>query len=244
MTGGEPRVGTAGHEQPWAELLTEDDRARLAKTRFGRRVGFGRIPALLLVDVQNYMVGPPNLGDDTGYPFACGDTAREAVSRLAPLVAAARSAAVPVFYARHELRRDDRDLGVSRLRRDLLNLDGWCIEGTTGAEFVPSVAPLPDDRVVVKKKWSAFFGTPLLSALVDLGIDTVVVAGGATSSSVRATVVDSTSFNFRTLLVSDCVFDRFRVSHLTALFDMDRQYADVVPRDDVLTHFARLEASP
>jgi hypothetical protein len=40
------------------------------------------------------------------------------------------------------------------------------------------------------------------------------------------------------------VFDRFRFSHLTALFDMDRQYADVVPRDDVLTHFARLEASP
>ena len=71
--------------------------------------------------------------------------------------------------------------------------------------------------MVVKQKPSAFFGSDVLSTLISLRIDTVIVVGGDTSDSVRATVVDSTSFNFRTMVVSDCLFDRFRLSPRSAL---------------------------
>ena len=60
----------------------------------------------------------------------------------------------------------------------------------------------------VKKKPSGFFGTPLLSYLVDRRIDTVIVCGGATSNCIRATVFDSSSYNFRTIVPADAVFDR------------------------------------
>jgi nicotinamidase-related amidase len=88
--------------------------------------------------------------------------------------------------------------------------------------------------VFVKKKPSGFHGTPLLGLLVDRRIDTVIVMGGATSNCIRATVFDASSYNFRTIVPEEAVFDRIPVSHAISLFDMDRQFADVVSVDAVL----------
>jgi len=225
--------------QPWHDLLSDEDRARLERARFGRRVGFGASPAVIAIDVQNYMVGPAS-GPTDEYPSGCGEAAHRAVARLAPLLAAARESGAPVVYTRFELARDGSDIGVYGRKRDLLSIDGWCLAGSPGAEIVPEVAPLPGDLVLVKKKPSAFFGTPLLSLLVDRGIDTLVVAGGATSNCVRATAVDAASYNLRTIVVADCVFDRFDLSHRVALFDLDRQFADVVESEAAIAELRRI----
>jgi maleamate amidohydrolase len=97
--------------------------------------------------------------------------------------------------------------------------------------------------VIIKKKPSAFFGTPLLSYLVERQIDTVVIVGGATSNCVRATVFDASSFNLRTIVPHDAVFDRLPVSHAISLFDMDRQFADVVSTQEVIERFG-IQAEP
>ena len=91
--------------------------------------------------------------------------------------------------------------------------------------------------VFVKKKPSGFFGTPLLAYLVDRQIDTVIIVGGATSNCIRATVFDASSYNFRTIVPADAVFDRIPVSHAISLFDMDRQFADVLDAAAVLEYF-------
>jgi maleamate amidohydrolase len=223
----------------WADLLSEQDRAVVELARFGRRIGLGVRPAVLVIDAQNYMVGPP-LGSSHEYPSACGEPAVTAIARLAPLLGAARLAGVPVVYTRFEVRRDGGDIGVYGRKRDLLETEGWCLEGSEGAEIVAGLAPEPEDLVFVKKKPSAFFGTPLLGLLIDRGVDTIVVTGGSTSNCVRATAVDASSYNFRTAVVSDCVFDRIDLSHRVALFDLDRQYADVVDSEAVTNHFADL----
>jgi len=57
---------------------------------------------------------------------------------------------------------------------------------------------------------------------------------------VRATVFDASSYNFRTVVVQEAVFDRIPVSHAISLFDMDRQFADVVPADEVVAHLGTL----
>lgn len=217
----------------WQDLLDDSDREALARGRFGRRVGMGTHPAVLVIDVQNYMVGPPP-GSTHDYPSACGEPAVAALTRLAPLLDAARMAGAPVVYTRFELRRDRSDVGVYGRKRDFLDTEGWCLEGSEGAQIAVAVSPEPSDLVLVKKKPSAFHGTPLLGMLVDRDVDTVVVTGGSTSNCVRATAVDSASYNFRTIVVSDCVFDRIQVSHRIALFDLDRQYADVTDSAEVI----------
>jgi nicotinamidase-related amidase len=67
-----------------------------------------------------------------------------------------------------------------------------------------------------------------------------VVVGGATSNCVRATVFDASSFNFRTIVPADAVFDRQPISHAISLFDMDRQFADVTTSDAVIDVFKNL----
>jgi len=223
----------------WTDLLSAEDRATMERARFGRRIGLGEHPAVLVIDVQTYMVGRPGSALDA-YPSAC-PSARAALAPLARLLAAARAAGAPVIYTVFTLRRDGGDIGVYGRKRDLLTIDGWCLEGTPGAAIVPEVAPQPGDIVLPKKKPSAFFGTPLLSLLIDRGVDTILVTGGSTSNCVRATVVDSASYNFRTAVAADCVFDRFAISHRVALFDMDRQYADVLESATAVSHLEGLK---
>src|SRR5579859_6072316 len=225
-------MGPAG---AWEELLDEADRETLARGRFGRRIGMGQRTAVLVIDVQNYMIGPPS-GSHHEYPSACGEAAHSALKHLPTLLHAAREFGAPVVYTRFELRRDGSDIGVYGRKRDFLDTEGWCLEGSEGAQIPDSVAPEPGDFVLVKKKPSAFHGTPLLGTLIDRSIDTVVVTGGSTSNCVRATAVDSASYNFRTVVVEDCVFDRIQISHRVALFDLDRQYADVMGSTEVIAH--------
>ena len=101
------------------------------------------------------------------------------------------------------------------------------------------LAPCSGDHVFMKKKPSAFFGTPLISYLNDRGIDTLIITGGSTSNCVRATVFDSSSYNYHTIVAEDGVFDRIEISHKVSLFDMDRQWADVMPTEDILAELAR-----
>ena len=217
----------------WLDLLSDADRARFSSARFGRSSGLGENPAVLVIDVQNYMVGP--IGDELyAYPSSCGETGRQAVATTAPLLAKARLMGMPVFYTRFELARDGSDMGTYRLKRDLVDSEGWALEDSFGAQIADALAPQSGDIVFVKKKPSAFVGTPLTGYLIDRHIDGVIVVGGSTSNCVRATAVDAMSLNLRVTIPADCVFDRFDISHRTALFDLDRQYADVRWTDDVI----------
>jgi maleamate amidohydrolase len=223
-------------EIPWNRFLSDADRAVIAKARFGRRMGFGERLAIVAIDCQRYMVGEPDA--DATWPSSCGAIGRAAVAEIARLVTAARAARIPTFFTRFELARDGSDIGVYGRKRDLLESEHWCLAGSVGAELVPDLVPGPGDVVFVKKKPSGFHGTPLLGLLVDRGIDTVIVVGGATSNCIRATVFDASSYNFRTIVPAECVFDRIPISHAISLFDMDRQFADVIPLTEVLAAIA------
>src|SRR5262249_51220850 len=110
--------------------------------------------------------------------------------------------------------------------------------GTHGAEIVPDLAPLPTEIVIDKKKWSAFYGTPLLSLLIDRRIDTLIIVGGSTSNCVRAAAVDSNQYNFFTIVPEEAVYDRLPIAHSLSLFDINRSYGDVVPVEEVLGYLA------
>jgi nicotinamidase-related amidase len=219
-------------QRPWDAFLTEADRAVLAKGRFQRRMGFGSRPALLVIDAQRYMVGEE--GNDAAWPSSCGAVGRASLAQIARVVRAAQAAGAPCFFTRFALDPAGRDIGVYGRKRDLLQNPHWCLEGTRGAELAPELQPGPHDLVFVKKKPSGFHGTPLLGYLQDRGVDTVIVTGGATSNCVQATVFDASSYNLRAIVPQEAVFDRIPVSHAIALFDMDRQFADVLPVEEVL----------
>ena len=216
----------------WTRYLDDADQAVLQKGRFGNRMGLGKRAAIVAIDCQKYMVGEE--GRDSDWPSSCGAIGRAALQRGADLVARAQAMGVPVFFTLFELAANGKDIGVYGRKRSLLDSQHWCLENTKGAELSDLMSPAEQDVTFVKKKPSGFHGTPLLGYLNDRDIDTVIVIGGATSNCIRATVFDSASYNFRTIVAQDAVFDRIPVSHAISLFDMDRQFADVMPVDDIV----------
>ena len=56
-------------------------------------------------------------------------------------------------------------------------------------------------------------------------------------------MIDSMSYNFRTIVVSECVGDRAIGPHEANLFDMGQKYADLMTRDEVITELESRESS-
>ena len=158
------------------------------------------------------------------------------------IVGAARSARTPVIYTRFAIDRTVGDAGLFDAKIGAEAGENVYFEGTHGSEIVAAVAPEPGDLVFTKKKPSSFHGTPLLPYLIDRAIDTLIVTGGATCNCVRATVFDAFSYNYRTIVPADAVFDRLPISHEINLFDMNRCSADVTDTEAVLAYFADLAA--
>jgi len=71
--------------------------------------------------------------------------------------------------------------------------------------------------------------------LIAKNIETLVITGCTTSGCVRASVVDSMSYNYRTIVVTDCVGDRALGPHEANLFDMQQKYADLYSSDEVIS---------
>lgn len=93
---------------------------------------------------------------------------------------------------------------------------------------------LGDEPMDILDAIRQYFGTPLVSYLNDLRIDTLIVAGSTTSGCVRATVTDAFSYNFRVVIPEECVFDRSPASHAMSLHDMGAKYAHVLPLAEVV----------
>jgi len=85
-----------------------------------------------------------------------------------------------------------------------------------------------------------FFGTDMSSILTTNGIDTVLVTGVTSSGCVRATIVDSFSYGFRTIAIDDACGDQDAGPHDANMQDVGRRYADVIQTDDAIAKIKAL----
>lgn len=225
----------------WDDYITEADRRVYEKAGFGSSAGYGNRPAVLVIDVQYRTVGEAResiLDAMDTYPTAVGERGWAAVDRIGELLAAARPKGVPVLYPVVE-RKDRFDTGRWKDKIPGMDSEEHRI-GQRGTQVVEEVAPQPGDVVVSKRYASAFFGTPLMTYLNDLDVDTLIVTGCTTSGCVRATVMDAFSYAFRVIVPEDAVYDRGEASHAINLFDMSQKYADVLTTDEVVSFLERL----
>lgn len=232
-------------EPIWNKFLTERDKAVFETSGFGKRGGFGKRPALLVIDVSYAFCDErpmPILESVRRWHTSCGEDAWVAIPYIRSLIGKCHDKGVPVIYTTG-VRRDDEWDGGSWLWKDgRFEEDGAAKPATTldGNEIVAEIAPAPQDIVVLKQKPSGFFGTNLASYLTLLGCDSVIVTGTTTSGCVRATVLDAFSLNYRVAVPEEACFDRAQASHAINLCDMNAKYADVVKTSEVLSYLDAL----
>lgn len=221
----------------WDRFLTEHDQAVIAAAGYQQPMGFGKRPALLIVDASLNFTGEwpePIFEMVKTWRNACGEPGWVAIGHIKRLLEACRKKRLPVFYTTGERRPDGLDSGAwswknARARKDF-------IQEERGNAIVPDIAPLESEFVIKKQKPSAFFGTTLSSYLIERQIDTLLVTGVSTSGCVRATVIDGFSYNYRCCVVEEGCYDRSLASHAINLFDMHAKYADVVGVDPTIEY--------
>jgi maleamate amidohydrolase len=229
----------------WDAFLTTRDKQHLAIWGKREPFGFGRRPAVLVVDDYYRAVGlerEPLLESIKTWPASCGLEGWEAIDQTVELLAAARNNGVPVIYLKNSV----QPIGLAGARSDSPARDKGGSSRippelrAKGDEIVADIAPHPAELVLDKSAPSGFQGTPLLFQLNYLSIDTILVCGESTSGCVRATVVDGATNRFRVGVVADCCFDRTEASHHINLFDMHQKYADVIDLAEAKAYFQSL----
>ena len=154
------------------------------------------------------------------------------------LLAAARTAGIPVFHTNVEYEPGGRNGGVFFRKVPALASFERGRHPELGA-FAEGLEPVPGETVITKQYASAFFGTTLAASLTALGCDTVIIAGVSTSGCIRASAVDCCQHGFIPLVVREAVGDRASGPHESNLFDLQAKYAEVISLPEAQAYLAR-----
>jgi nicotinamidase-related amidase len=202
------------------------------KQRFGvRRIGYGRKPAVLVIDMQYDFI-------DAQSPSTCYPMSKAIIPNLQKLLRKARAKKVPVFYTQGLVHPSLSDVG---LWKSQAHMEGKVqVEGTRGAEIVAELKPKRQDILIKKRRPSAFFRTDLEVFLKGAGIDTLIVTGTSMSGCVRATATDAFMRDYRTMIVRECVADRVEDVLESNLFDLNAKYCDAVTLEEMLAYLDTL----
>lgn len=192
------------------------------KAGLGGDVGFGKRPAIIVVDFQKaFTHGDAPAGTDMS--FQCKQTKK--------LTDAAREKNIKVFYSRVGFSKDGIDIGLWATKccsNKLVLRDTWLYDWDENLDI------RPEDVQFEKYRPSAFFGTHLAQMLKPLQIDTTIICGCTVAGCIYATVVDSCSNGYRTIIPKDAVFDRSHETYDMFLWNMGQKYGDISTVDECI----------
>jgi maleamate amidohydrolase len=141
-----------------------------------------------------------------------------------------RSSRQSIICIRQEFARDLHDAFLE-MRANNVPIT---IAGTAGCEILPELEHFPEDCVLVKKRYSAFFGTDLDARLSKIHPDVLVIAGVNTHACVRMTAIDAYQRDYEVIVAADCVASSDREHHNVTLRYLDGNIARVLPTADVV----------
>jgi len=194
--------------------------------------------ALVAVDVQNDFVSPKGSaakrGEDVGPAMAM-------VPNLVRLIGEARRVGLTIVYIRttHSEWTDTPSWIYRTSQKSGLNT---CREGSWGAELYQGIVPLPNERVVIKHRYSAFINTDLNTVLKARNIQSVLVCGVATNVCVETTARDAYMYDYYVTMIEDCSAAYESKLHLGTLENIRRHFGLVASSDEIIDTWRDLPA--
>jgi maleamate amidohydrolase len=178
------------------------------------------MPMLLIIDMLNDFLDR----------WSGGDRAM-LVRGVRSLLDLFRPKRYPIVWVRQEFKVDLSDAFLEMRRKDLR----ITIAGTPGAKIVAELIPSSDDHHVIKKRYSAFFGTNLDQLIAAHGVDTLVLTGINTHACVRMTAIDAYQRDLNVIIPREAVGSYDREHSDVSLRYMDGKIASVVPLTAVMS---------
>ena len=157
--------------------------------------------ALLVMDYQNDMVS------------MLGEKQEEFLARAVSVLEAAREAQLTIVYVVVRFREGYPEVSPHNLSFSAIRGSGRLLEGAPGTEIHASVAPLPGEVIVAKRRVGAFSTTDLETVLRAHGVTRLILMGIATSGVVLSTVRWAADMDYELVVVEDCCADRDEEVH-------------------------------
>jgi nicotinamidase-related amidase len=147
------------------------------------------------------------------------------------LVADARRNRSHIFWIKQVFAPDMHDAPID-FRRGGHRI---AIEGTTGVDLLPELDLAPPDSVIVKKRYSAFFGTDLDSKLRGQNCRRIIVAGINSHACVRMTAIDAYQRDYEVWLASDCIDSYDEAHHAVSMRYLDGKIGLAMTNEELQT---------
>jgi ureidoacrylate peracid hydrolase len=177
--------------------------------------------ALLVIDMQRFFLDPDSP------TFTCGGLA--VLPNVERLIEAFRGARRPVIYTRHVHHPDGMDAGIMGWW-----WEGMCREGTPESEIHERIAPRPDEKVILKHRYSAFYNTDLETILRCLKIEDLVISGIMTNMCCESTARDAYYRDYRLFFPADATGSVTEQMHLASLLNLAWGFACVNTAGEIL----------
>jgi ureidoacrylate peracid hydrolase len=188
--------------------------------------------ALILVDLQNDFCHPEGTAGKRGKKV---DAFQDRLENMKHLLEAARKNNIPVIHAISEHSDwTESPTGKERFgRRDQGIQLSYCEPKSWGAEIYPYFTPIPEEKIIVKHRYSAFLHTDLELILRRYGIEHIIITGGYTNVCIDSTARDAYMRDFFVTIPYDCVISDNEKHHNYALELLDGTFADVVHSNEI-----------
>jgi ureidoacrylate peracid hydrolase len=177
--------------------------------------------ALIVVDMQKYFLGPR--------VASLLDAGTAILPNVKRLVDRYHEMGRPVIFTRHVHKQDGSDLGI---------LGEWwsdhSIKGTEEAEIHDSISPGPEDLVIFKNRYSAFYGTDLADVLQDWQVKEVVICGVMTNICCESTARDAFFRDLWVRFVADATASVTEDMHVATLLNLAYAFAEICLTEDVV----------
>ena len=170
-------------------------------------------PALIVIDIQ-----AETFYDRTDEAIPTMPDYADRMLKARSAIDKARKRDIPVIFIQEVHRPDLVDFGRE--------LDGsediHCLETEPGTAIaVDEMGFLPNDYLIKKRRYSAFFGTDFEILLRGLKIDTLLLCGGLTDVCVHYTFVDGHQSDYFCRVIEDCVAGSCEEAHEASLRAME-----------------------
>ena len=213
------------------ELTCLSSLDRYKEYEFAGRIGFGRRPALLIIDLACAWTLPHG-------PFYCPEV-ESLIPEVSRLLDTARKKKVLTVFTVTAYENSLVDAGIWIRKIPALR---HLVVGSDLCEIDSRIPPNPDELVIVKKRASAYAGTTLAGVLAGHSIDTLIICGVSTSGCVRHTAEDCIASGIRPVVVREAVGDRIPGATAWNLAEIDAKIGDVESIQSVISYLTALES--
>jgi len=157
----------------------------------------------------------------------------EIVTNIKKILNIYREKKLQIIFVKREHRKSGIDIDKTRVEI-FKKSKGLILENDKSSEIIDDLKPLKDEIIVIKRRWSSFFGTELDILLRRLNINNLIVTGIQTPNCIRATVYDALSLDYNVIVISDATASKSEEIQKNNLFDIENLGVDVLTTDELI----------